>query len=122
MGFRVRDGESLCPGARTRRPAGRGAHRPDGTAPAGHPGIGGSIVYLIDRYGDGLSIYDIDFVYLEGVDRHPAGAGLKVIDHLTHNVYGGRMAHWAASTSACSVSARSAISTSRANIPASARR
>src|SRR3546814_6985411 len=22
--------------------------------------------------------------------------GLKVIDHLTHNVYGGRMAHWAA--------------------------
>lgn len=59
-------------------------------------GIGGSIIYLIDRYGDDLSIYDIDFVYEEGVDRHPAGAGLKVIDHLTHNVYGGRMAHWAA--------------------------
>ena len=59
-------------------------------------GIGGSIIYLIDRYGDDLSIYDIDFVYEEGVDRHPVGAGLKVIDHLTHNVYGGRMAHWAA--------------------------
>ncbi|QCI94210.1 4-hydroxyphenylpyruvate dioxygenase [Novosphingobium sp. EMRT-2] len=59
-------------------------------------GIGGSIVYLLDRYGDALSIYDIDFVYEEGVDRHPAGAGLKLIDHLTHNVYGGRMAHWAA--------------------------
>ena len=59
-------------------------------------GIGGSIIYLIDRYGDGLSIYDIDFVYEPGVDRHPAGAGLTVIDHLTHNVYGGRMAHWAA--------------------------
>jgi 4-hydroxyphenylpyruvate dioxygenase len=58
-------------------------------------GIGGSIIYLIDRYED-LTIYDIDFVYEEGVDRHPAGAGLKVIDHLTHNVYGGRMAHWAA--------------------------
>ena len=27
-------------------------------------GIGGSIIYLIDRYGDALSIYDIDFVYL----------------------------------------------------------
>ena len=63
-------------------------------------GIGGSIIYLIDRY-DGqdqsdLSIYDIDFVYLPGVDRHPVGTGLNLIDHLTHNVYGGRMAHWAA--------------------------
>lgn len=58
-------------------------------------GIGGAIIYLIDRYGDELSIYDIDFNYLEGVDRHPIGAGLKRIDHLTHNVYGGRMDHWA---------------------------
>jgi 4-hydroxyphenylpyruvate dioxygenase len=59
-------------------------------------GIGGAIIYLIDRYGEGLSIYDIDFDYLPGVDRHPVGAGLQLIDHLTHNVYGGRMAHWAA--------------------------
>jgi len=58
-------------------------------------GIGGAIIYLIDRYGEALSIYDIDFEYLPGVDRHPVGAGLKLIDHLTHNVYGGRMAHWA---------------------------
>jgi 4-hydroxyphenylpyruvate dioxygenase len=58
-------------------------------------GIGGSVIYLVDRYGDALSIYDIDFEYLEGVDRRPAGAGLKLIDHLTHNVYGGRMDHWA---------------------------
>lgn len=58
-------------------------------------GIGGALIYLVDRYGDDLSIYDIDFVYLDGVDRHPAGAGFKLIDHLTHNVYGGRMAHWA---------------------------
>ena len=61
-------------------------------------GIGGSIIYLIDRYEDdngGLSIYDIDFVFEPGVDRHPEGAGFRLIDHLTHNVYGGRMAHWA---------------------------
>jgi 4-hydroxyphenylpyruvate dioxygenase len=57
-------------------------------------GIGGSIIYLIDRYGDELSIYDIDFTYLPGIDRHPVGAGFHTIDHLTHNVYGGRMAHW----------------------------
>ncbi len=61
-------------------------------------GIGNSIIYLIDRYDTGageLSIYDIDFEYLPGVDRHPKGAGFKVIDHLTHNVYGGRMKYWA---------------------------
>jgi 4-hydroxyphenylpyruvate dioxygenase len=58
-------------------------------------GIGGAIIYLIDRYGDALSIYDIDFDYLPGVDRHPVGAGFRLIDHLTHNVYGGRMDHWA---------------------------
>ncbi|WP_028241337.1 4-hydroxyphenylpyruvate dioxygenase [Stutzerimonas azotifigens] len=58
-------------------------------------GIGGAPLYLIDRFGEGSSIYDIDFVFLEGVDRHPVGAGLKLIDHLTHNVYRGRMAYWA---------------------------
>ncbi|MDE1165418.1 MAG: 4-hydroxyphenylpyruvate dioxygenase [Pseudomonas sp.] len=58
-------------------------------------GIGGAPLYLIDRYGEGSSIYDIDFNFLEGVDRHPVGAGLKIIDHLTHNVYRGRMAYWA---------------------------
>ena len=62
-------------------------------------GIGGAILYLVDRYedeaGEGLTIYDIDFNYLPDVDRHPVGAGLKLIDHLTHNVYSGRMAFWA---------------------------
>ena len=62
-------------------------------------GIGGAILYLVDRYADedgqGLSIYDIDFEYLPGVERHPVGAGFKLIDHLTHNVYGGRMKYWA---------------------------
>jgi len=58
-------------------------------------GIGGSIIYLIDRYGEGSSIYDIDFAWLPGVDPNPVGAGFHTIDHLTHNVYGGRMAHWA---------------------------
>ncbi len=63
-------------------------------------GIGGALIYLVDRYeGDdvpgALSIYDIDFVYLPGVDRHPIGAGFRRIDHLTHNVYAGRMAYWA---------------------------
>tara|TARA_R110001606_G_scaffold73379_4_gene169181 strand:+ start:4481 stop:5581 length:1101 start_codon:yes stop_codon:yes gene_type:complete len=63
-------------------------------------GIGGAILYLVDRYdggerGENLSIYDIDFEYLPGVDRNPVGAGFQIIDHLTHNVYGGRMKYWA---------------------------
>ncbi len=59
-------------------------------------GIGGAPLYLIDRFEEGKSIYDIDFEYLDGVDQHPKGVGLTVIDHLTHNVYRGRMAYWAA--------------------------
>ena len=58
-------------------------------------GIGGAPLYLIDRFEDGRSIYDIDFDFVEGVDRHPQGHGLKLVDHLTHNVYRGRMAYWA---------------------------
>src|SRR6185503_11072761 len=46
-------------------------------------GIGDSLIYLVDRYathdGTGVSIYDIDFVPLPGVDVHPAGAGLTYI-------------------------------------------
>ena len=58
-------------------------------------GIGGAPLYLIDRFEDGKSIYDIDFEWVDGVPRHPVGHGLKIVDHLTHNVYRGRMAFWA---------------------------
>ena len=57
-------------------------------------GIGGSLIYLVDRYGD-RSIYDVDFVPFEGVDLHPEGLGLKQVDHLTHNVRKGDMDIWA---------------------------
>jgi 4-hydroxyphenylpyruvate dioxygenase len=58
-------------------------------------GIGGAPLYLIDRFEDGKSIYDIDFEFIEGAERHPRGHGLRLIDHLTHNVYRGRMNYWA---------------------------
>ncbi|QBE63489.1 4-hydroxyphenylpyruvate dioxygenase [Pseudoduganella lutea] len=71
-------------------------------------GVGDSLLYLVDRWrgknaakgqapgsiGD-ISIYDADFVAIPGVDPHPVGKGLTYIDHLTHNVYRGRMAEWA---------------------------
>ncbi len=58
-------------------------------------GIGGAPLYLIDRYQAGSSIYDIDFEYIDGVDQEPEGCGFTCIDHLTHNVYRGRMEFWA---------------------------
>jgi len=56
-------------------------------------GIGGSLIYLVDRYRD-HTIYDVDFVPLVK-ERSLAGAGLTGVDHLTHNVHRGRMALWA---------------------------
>jgi 4-hydroxyphenylpyruvate dioxygenase len=57
-------------------------------------GIGGSLIYFVDRYGE-RTIYDVDFV----PEAQPLGervkpAGLRLIDHLTHNVARGRMNHW----------------------------
>lgn len=58
-------------------------------------GIGGAILYLIDRHDERATLYDIDFEYLDGVDHNPQGCGFFEIDHLTHNVYRGRMDYWA---------------------------
>lgn len=57
-------------------------------------GIGGSLIYLIDRYGD-RSIYDVDFIPLKNASFQVGGAGLTHIDHITHNVHKGRMDQWA---------------------------
>jgi len=60
-------------------------------------GIGGSVIYFVDRYAPGaVSIYDIDFVATDPARgfRHE-GAGLVDIDHVTHNVYRGNMDLWA---------------------------
>ncbi len=58
-------------------------------------GIGGSLIYLVDLYGPRGSIYEIDFRFHDGADRAPKGAGLTLIDHLTHNVHRGRLDLWA---------------------------
>jgi 4-hydroxyphenylpyruvate dioxygenase len=59
-------------------------------------GIGGSNLYLVDRYG-AQEIYDVDFVPIEGADAviEANTVGLTYLDHLTHNVMRGRMAYWA---------------------------
>ena len=58
-------------------------------------GIGGSNLYLVDRYG-AQEIYDVDFRPIDGAPTPSrTGVGLTYIDHLTHNVHRGQMAHWA---------------------------
>jgi 4-hydroxyphenylpyruvate dioxygenase len=60
-------------------------------------GIGGSRLYLVDKYGAAGSIYDVDFEFEPGWQERMAEAHshLTYLDHLTHNVNRGRMAHWA---------------------------
>ena len=58
-------------------------------------GIGGSNLYLVDRYG-AHEIYDVDFLAEPGAVRDSNSVGLHTLDHLTHNVGRGRMNHWAA--------------------------
>ena len=44
-------------------------------------GIGGCMLYLVDRYGDKGDLYAQEFDYLPSVDRHPRGFGLTFINH-----------------------------------------
>ncbi|HEY6610023.1 MAG TPA: 4-hydroxyphenylpyruvate dioxygenase [Pseudomonas sp.] len=56
-------------------------------------GIGGSLLYLVDRYGD-KSIYDVDFEFIAGRSANDNAVGLQTLDHLTHNVKRGQMDVW----------------------------
>lgn len=57
-------------------------------------GIGGSLIYFIDRYGAKGSAYDAEFEWLGERDPRPQGVGFHYLDHLTHNVYRGNMDKW----------------------------
>jgi 4-hydroxyphenylpyruvate dioxygenase len=95
MAFRVRDAHQAY--ARALELGAQPMEMPTGPMELRLPaikGIGGAPLYLIDRYEDGRSIYDIDFEFIAGAARRPRGHGLQLIDHLTHNVYRGRMAYW----------------------------
>ncbi|KAF2989847.1 4-hydroxyphenylpyruvate dioxygenase [Methylocystis sp. MJC1] len=92
IGFRVRDASHAL-----RRAASLGAK----VIPT-HPGpmelhipaiegVGGALIYLVDRYGASGSIWDVDFRWTGAAEPRPEGVGLLVIDHLTHNVRRGRM-------------------------------
>jgi 4-hydroxyphenylpyruvate dioxygenase len=94
MGFRVQDAaaafqRAVALGAEPHR----GAVGPMELNIPAIVGIGGSLIYFVDRYGE-RSIYDVDFrpVATQPLER----AGLTQIDHLTHNVHRGNMDQWTA--------------------------
>ncbi|CAM5773825.1 4-hydroxyphenylpyruvate dioxygenase [Bosea minatitlanensis] len=57
-------------------------------------GIGGSLLYFVDRYGEAGSAYDAEFEWLGEPDPKPEGFGFFYLDHLTHNVVRGNMDTW----------------------------
>ncbi len=58
-------------------------------------GIGDCMLYLVTDEGGHSNLYEREFDFFPGLERNPRGFGLTFIDHLTHNVYQGQMAHWA---------------------------
>ncbi len=53
-------------------------------------GIGGSLIYFIDQYGDANPYGDFNALH----PMKPAGVGFHYLDHLTHNVHRGNMDTW----------------------------
>ena len=97
MAFRVADAKAAYD-----RAIERGAHSAEmhdgGALGAGAyvlRGIGGSLLYLIDAYGETGSLYDA-WDEVEGWEENERknSVGLHLLDHLTHNVKRGQMRTW----------------------------
>jgi len=97
MAFRVRDAAKAFELAIAR--GAKPVHGPVGPMELNIPaieGIGGSNLYLVDRYG-AQEIYDVDFTPIPGAEEALSrnAVGLTYLDHLTHNVHRGNMKTWA---------------------------
>ncbi len=96
MAFRVADAKkayelAIERGARPAEPT-AGTLGPDSYV---LQGIGGSLLYLVDRYGAKGSLYD-GWRQIPGAAEAEAknSTGLDILDHLTHNVRRGEMRTW----------------------------
>jgi 4-hydroxyphenylpyruvate dioxygenase len=96
MAFRVADAKAAYEAALA-----RGAQPADARGSAldseAHvlQGIGGSLLYLVDRYGAKGSLYDA-WTQIPGAAEAEVrnSVGLETLDHLTHNVRRGEMRTW----------------------------
>jgi 4-hydroxyphenylpyruvate dioxygenase len=96
MGFRVADAQTayLRATAMGARPA-PAVFGPKALSVPAIEGVGGALIYFVDRHGDSGSMWGADFHWIAGREPRPEGAGLLYLDHLTHNVFRGRMDYWA---------------------------
>ena len=98
MAFRVADAKAAFEGAVARGARAAEAHQ-GGALGADYPyvlqGIGGSLLYLVDKYGEAGSLYD-GWDEIEGWEEaeRKNSVGLYCLDHLTHNVRRGQMRNW----------------------------
>ncbi|HEU0044818.1 4-hydroxyphenylpyruvate dioxygenase [Sphingomonas sp.] len=92
MAFRVQDAQAAYDAAieRGAKPGTDGAL----DAPV-LEGIGGSLLYLVDRHGDAFYA-DWEAVPGAAEAEQQNGVGLDLLDHLTHNVRRGQMRTWSA--------------------------
>ncbi|NJC41143.1 4-hydroxyphenylpyruvate dioxygenase [Brevundimonas alba] len=98
MAFRVADARAAYEGAVARgaRPA---ENHNGGALGNGYSyilqGIGGSLLYIVDQYGERGSLYD-SWDEIEGWEEaeRKNSVGLFCLDHLTHNVRRGQMRTW----------------------------
>jgi 4-hydroxyphenylpyruvate dioxygenase len=87
MGFRVRNAQEALAHALSQGANAVTERTLFGDAVPAIEGIGGSLIYLVDDaaaaqlFADGFETFEGDF----------EGAGLRILDHLTHNVRKGRM-------------------------------
>ncbi|WP_373928900.1 4-hydroxyphenylpyruvate dioxygenase [Sphingomonas aerolata] len=96
MAFRVADAKAAFDAALA-----RGAKAADASLGAlgdesyALEGIGGSLLYLVDRHGGAGSLYDA-WDQIPGAAEAEAenSVGLDLLDHLTHNVKRGQMRTW----------------------------
>ncbi|WP_312165751.1 4-hydroxyphenylpyruvate dioxygenase [Phenylobacterium sp.] len=95
MAFRVADAKAAYDLAVSR--GARPADAPTSALPDAYvlEGIGGSLLYLVDRFGDKGAIYDA-WEQIPGAAEAEArnSVGLDLLDHLTHNVKRGQMRTW----------------------------
>ncbi|MEE8371697.1 MAG: 4-hydroxyphenylpyruvate dioxygenase [Sphingomonadales bacterium] len=94
MGFRVADAKFAFEEA-----VKRGATAAEGSEFAVQApvidGIGGSRLFLVDKYGEAGSLYEDDYTWFADAPAADNDAALTYIDHLTHNVQRGNLDKWA---------------------------
>lgn len=95
MGFRVKDKSKSyeMTVGRGARPYDEDSNKTFETIYPTVYGIGDSLIYFVDSYGDAGNIYDAEFDYISD-KRDVKGKGFLRIDHLTNNVPQGDMQKW----------------------------